>query len=121
VASRRTVLSAFLAEATLFGAAGAAIAIPLGRMLAAGAVRLLGATVNGLYISSRPGSLELSASRVLLALLVGVGIAIVSAFAPAREASMVSYPSDGNHGARPARIRSTRRTQARRDHCSRTW
>jgi putative ABC transport system permease protein len=88
-ASRRSVLLAFLAEAALFGCAGAAIALPLGRLLAAGAVRLLGATVNSLYISSRPGSLNLSPSSVLLAFIVGITAAIASALAPAREASMV--------------------------------
>lgn len=88
-ASRRAVLGAFLAEAAMLGIAGAAIAIPLGRLLAAGAVRLLSATVDALYISSRPGTLALPAESVILAFVIGIGAALASAFAPAREASMV--------------------------------
>ena len=59
-ASRRAVLMALLAEAAIFGFAGTVIALPLGRLMATGAVRLLATTVDALYISSRPGSLSLS-------------------------------------------------------------
>jgi len=91
---------------------GAGVAIPLGRLLAAGAVRLLAATVNGLYVSSRPGSLALSGSSVILALLVGIGIAIVSALAPAREASMVSPTEAMARGRREFAIRMERKRDA---------
>jgi putative ABC transport system permease protein len=111
-ASRRTVLCAFLAEAALFGAVGSAIAIPLGRVLAAGAVRLLAATVNGLYISSQPGSLELSAPAIALVLFVGIGIAIVSALAPAREASLVSPTEAMARGRREFATRVERKRDA---------
>jgi len=111
-ASRREVLAAFLAEAALFGAMGAAIAIPLGRLLASGAVRLLAATVDALYISSRPGSLDLSASSVVLALVVGVGVAIVSALAPAREASLVPPTEAMARGRREFDLRVERKRDA---------
>ncbi|MFY9529272.1 MAG: FtsX-like permease family protein [Candidatus Acidiferrales bacterium] len=88
-ASRGAVTSAFLAEAVFFGLAGALLGLPLGRAMASGTVRLLGATVDLLYVSSRPGSIGLTFESVLLALLVGVGMAAVSAVAPAREASLV--------------------------------
>jgi putative ABC transport system permease protein len=89
-ASRRAVLVAFLGEAAVFGLAGAAFGLPVGRAMAAGAVKLMAATVESLYVSSRPGSIELSAWSVTLAFVIGVGVAIVSAFSPAREASLVS-------------------------------
>jgi putative ABC transport system permease protein len=89
-ASRRAVLAAFLGEAAFFGLAGAALGLPVGRAMASGAVKLMAATVESLYVSSRPGSIELSAWSVLLAFVVGVGVAIVSALSPAREASLVS-------------------------------
>jgi putative ABC transport system permease protein len=111
-ASRRSVLAAFLAEAAMFGAVGAAIAIPLGRMLAAGAVRLLAATVDALYISSRPGSLDLSASSVVLTMSVGIGVALVSAFAPAREASMVAPTEAMARARREFAIRVERKRDA---------
>ena len=111
-AGRSAVLAAFLAEAALFGAVGSAIAIPLGRLLAAGAVRLLGATVNALYISSRPGSLELSVSSAVLALVVGIGVAIVSALAPAREASLVPPTEAMARGRREFNLRVERKRDA---------
>ena len=111
-ASRRAVLSAFLAEAALFGVAGAAIAIPLGRLLAAGAVRLLSATVNALYVSSTPGSLDLSPGSVILALVVGVGVALISAFTPAREASRVAPTEAMARGRREFDIRVERNRDA---------
>jgi putative ABC transport system permease protein len=89
-ASRRAVLVAFLGEAAFFGLAGAALGLPVGRAMASGAVKLMAATVESLYVSSRPGAIELSAWSVLLAFVIGFGVAIVSALSPAREASLVS-------------------------------
>ena len=89
-ASRATVLSAFIGEAAFFGLTGATMGLPLGRIMASGAVKLMAATVESLYVSSRPGAIELTASSVALAFSVGVGVAIVSAYSPAREASLVS-------------------------------
>ena len=89
-ASRAAVLAAFVGEAACFGLAGAAVGVPLGRFMATGAVRLMSATVESLYVSSRPGSIELGTSAILLALVIGVGVAILSAYSPAREAALVS-------------------------------
>ncbi len=89
-ATRNQVLFAFLSEAVCFGVAGGMLGILLGRMMAIGAVRLLGATVQGLYVSSTPAPIELTASSVALAMLVGIGVSLVSAGSPAREASLVS-------------------------------
>jgi putative ABC transport system permease protein len=89
-AGRAAVLSAFIGEAAFFGLAGAALGLPVGRVMASGAVKLMAATVESLYVSSRPGSIELSIWSVVLAFVIGVGVAIVSAYSPAREASLVS-------------------------------
>jgi putative ABC transport system permease protein len=89
-ASRRLILSAFVGEAACFGLAGALLGLPLGRFMATGAVRLMSATVESLYVSSRPGTIELNAVSLLLALVTGVGVAVASAYSPAREASQVS-------------------------------
>ncbi len=89
-ASRRAVLAAFIGEAAFFGLAGAALGLPVGRVMASGAVKLMAATVESLYVSSRPGSVELTAWSVVLAFVIGVGVAIVSAYSPAHEASLVS-------------------------------
>ena len=89
-ASRFTILAAFVGEAATFGLAGALLGLPLGRFMATGAVKLMAVTVESLYVSSRPGPIALSSSSVILAFVIGVGVAVVSAYAPAREASMVS-------------------------------
>jgi len=89
-ASRRSVLAAFIGEAAFFGTAGALLGLPAGRILASSAVRLMSATVETLYVSSRPGPIALSAYSVLLAVVVGVGVAVFSAYSPAREASRIS-------------------------------
>ncbi len=89
-ASRGVILSAFVGEAACLGLAGALFGLPLGRFMASGAVRLMAATVESLYVSSRPGIIELNATSVLLALAIGVGVAVASSYSPAREASQVS-------------------------------
>jgi putative ABC transport system permease protein len=89
-ASRRNVLVAFLGEAVGIGLAGAVLGLPLGWLLAKGAVNLMALTVQMLYVSSRPGPIAVTGSSVLLALTMGVGVAIVSALAPAREAMQVA-------------------------------
>jgi putative ABC transport system permease protein len=88
-ADRALVLAAFVGEAACFGFLGALIALPLGRIMAGGAVQLMGTTVEALYVSSRPGTIALTPGSVLLAILIGVGVAVASAYSPAREASFV--------------------------------
>ncbi len=111
-ASRRAILAAFLCEASLFGLIGALIAVPLGRILAAGAVRLLATTVDALYISSRPGSLDLTPGAVVLAFVVGIGVSIASALAPAREAAMVPPTEAMARGRREFEVRVDRKRDA---------
>ncbi|MFI5058215.1 MAG: FtsX-like permease family protein [Candidatus Acidiferrales bacterium] len=89
-ASRAAVLFAFVGEAAFFGLAGAVIGLPLGRLMAIGAVKLMSATVESLYVSSRPGPLELDFASVLLSFVIGIGISVASAYSPAHEAALVS-------------------------------
>lgn len=109
-ASRADVLLAFLGEAVCFGIAGGVLGILLGRVMATGAVRLLGATVQNLYVSSRPGSIELTPLTIMLGLLIGVGVSLMSAASPAREASRVSPVEAMARGEREyaARVHKTR-------------
>ena len=89
-ADRRDVLAAFLGEAACLGLVGALVGLPLGRIMAGGAVKLMAATVESLYVSSRPGAIALTPYSLALAVLIGVGVAVVSALSPAREAMQVS-------------------------------
>ncbi len=109
-AGRATILAAFVGEAACFGLAGALIGLPLGRFMATGAVRLMSATVESLYVSSRPGPIELNAASLLLALAIGIGVAVLSAYSPAREASLVSPVEAMARGRREydARVHKTR-------------
>ena len=89
-ATRRGVLWAFLAEAAFFGFLGAVFGLLAGRWLAEGTVDLIGATVRALYVSSTPGEIELTAGTVAVAAVAGVGVAVLAALGPAREAARVS-------------------------------
>lgn len=89
-ATRGAVLLAFLGEAAAFGFLGAAGGIAMGRFMAEGAVKLVALTVAQLYVTSRPGPIALTWQTAWLALTIGVGVALLSAFSPAREASQVA-------------------------------
>jgi len=104
-ASRGEILSAFVGETACVGIAGALIALPLGRFMATGAVKLMAATVESLYVSSRPGPIELGIGSVFLALGMGVGVAVASAYSPAREASLVSPVEAMGKGRREYDVR----------------
>jgi len=109
-ATRAQVLLAFLAEAAMFGLAGAAAGIPLARAMAAGAVRLLGVTVESLYVSSAPAAVSLTPGLTALGVSIGLGLALLSALAPALEAARVAPVEAMERGAREhgARLHSGR-------------
>jgi putative ABC transport system permease protein len=89
-ASRRTIFGVFLIEALCFGVVGGAAGVALGRILADAIVNLIAATVNALFTTSRPDTIELTAGEAALGIAAGAIAALVSAFAPAREATRVS-------------------------------
>lgn len=89
-AGRTAVTMAFLAEAAFLGFVGTAIGIVLGRLMAAGTVEMLAATVRSLYVSSTPGEILLTPSALLVAVASGVGVSLLAALAPAREAAAVA-------------------------------
>ena len=99
-ATRAAVLAAFLGEAAALGVAGGLVGIVLGRLMAIGALRLVAATVQSIYVTSRPAPLEMSLITWVLALGTGTGVAVAAALAPAREASLVSPTEAMARGAR---------------------
>ena len=111
-ATRAAVLTGFLLEAGLIGALGSLASLPLARLLAAGAVKMLSATVNALYVSSRPGTMSISAGSVALAFTAGIGVAVLSALAPAREASQVPPTEAMARGRRDFNVRVARKRDA---------
>lgn len=85
----RMVRAGFLAEGCFFGLAGTLLGMVLGRLLAAGAVELMGQTVQSLYVSSSPGDILIRPWTAAVAAVAGLGVSIASAWWPAKEASSV--------------------------------
>jgi putative ABC transport system permease protein len=104
-AGRGVVQTAFLGEAAALGFAGAVVGLPVGRLMAGGAVKMMSATVESLYVSSRPGAIALSLGSIVLALGIGIGISVASALSPAREASRVSPVQAMARGRREYEVR----------------
>lgn len=98
-AGRFTVFGLFLGEALVLGLAGAAIGLALGRLLASATVQLIAGTINALYTTSRPTPVELTAGESWLAFIIGAIVALLSAFAPAREAMRVTPTEAMSRGA----------------------
>jgi putative ABC transport system permease protein len=109
--TRSGILAGFLGEAAALGVLGAAGGIVLGRFLAIGAVQMVAATVESLYVSSRPGAIVLGWVDVWIAMAIGVGVSLVSAFSPAWEASLVAPVDAMSRGRRE----HTARVHTRRD------
>src|SRR5579859_6725420 len=89
-ATQRLVLGGFLAEAAFFGTAGGLLGLGLGRLLALVAVRLIGNTVQALYVSSEPAAVALTWEAVGAGFVIGLGMSLLAALAPAWEASRVA-------------------------------
>ncbi len=81
-ASRRQVFRSVLAEALILGTVASLIGIGLGVLAAIG----LEALFKGLGITLPSGSLIFEGRTVVVALLVGVGVTLISAISPARRA-----------------------------------
>ena len=109
-AGRYRVLRLFLGEAALFGLAGGAAGVLLGRLLAAGAVGMIAGTVNALYTTSRPAAVALTWNEAAAGMLAGTAVALAAALAPAREAMNVAPTEAMGRGAHEhrARVRSGR-------------
>ena len=73
---------------------------------------MLSTTVNALYVSSRPGVMTISMGSVILALVAGIGVALASALAPAREASMVPPTEAMARGRREYEVHVERKRSA---------
>ncbi len=89
-ATRRIVTNAFLSEALFLAIVGSMLGVAIGRIMASGAVRLIGTTVQSLYVSSQPGPVQLTAGAILTGLALGLAVSIFAALTPALEASRVT-------------------------------
>jgi putative ABC transport system permease protein len=81
-ASRRQVFRSVLAEALIVGLVASVVGLGLGVLAALG----LEALLKGFGVTLPSGSLVFEGRTVIVALLVGVGVTVVSAISPARRA-----------------------------------
>lgn len=85
--SPRQIFFAFVGEGLVFGAAGSLLGIALGYALASSILRLIGRTINALYVASRPEAITLTPGIIVLGVAVGSILSLLSAFQPSIEAA----------------------------------
>lgn len=88
--SRARLVLAVTAEGLLVGLAGSALGVAVGLLLARGALAAMSRTVSQLYAFVQPGAVHLSAPLILEGLVLGTGVAALSALVPALEAGAAS-------------------------------
>lgn len=86
-ATRGQVLAVILFEIALLGAVGVAAGLPLGYWVAAANVDAVSATISNLYLLDEIETLELPPTLFLLAVVIGIGGALLAALQPALEMS----------------------------------
>jgi len=88
-ASRRTVLGTFLTESLLQGVAGTALGILAGHGFALLVNRLMEGFLREL-VNISPGQVTYASSTWALAIILGIGVTVLSALVPARAAARIS-------------------------------
>jgi len=86
----RQIFLAFAGEGLLFGLIGAILGIAMGNAIAFGILKLIGRTINALYVTSQPESIALTPAIIALGIAVGVLLSFVSALQPSLEAAHLS-------------------------------
>src|SRR4051794_3128398 len=87
--SPRQIFFAFATEGLLFGAAGSALGIALGKILASSILAMIGRTINSLYVTSAPEEVALTPGIIAAGLAVGTILSLLSAIQPSLEAAQV--------------------------------
>ncbi len=89
-ATRNMVLGAFVAEALFFALVGSLLGVVLGRLMAVVAVKLVGTTVESLYVTSQSAPVALTWSATLNGIGIGFMVSLLASLAPAFEAAHVA-------------------------------
>jgi putative ABC transport system permease protein len=87
--SATQIFGAFILEGLVFGAIGSFVGIALGRGLAWLILRLIGRTINALYVSSTPEAIVLTPGIIAAGVAVGTILSLLSAIQPSIEAAQV--------------------------------
>ncbi|MFN3649177.1 MAG: FtsX-like permease family protein [Armatimonadota bacterium] len=85
--TRGGIVRLFLGEALFLGVIGSLLGLALGTLLAKGALGAIAKTITTLYLTVHAENLYLSPAVYLSGFGIGVGMALLSALAPALEAS----------------------------------
>jgi putative ABC transport system permease protein len=85
--SERQVLTLFLAEGAILGVLGAILGIGIGLVMAKFTLASVSKTVTALYILVKAERLTISPITLLLGAVISVGVSVISAAGPAREAA----------------------------------
>jgi putative ABC transport system permease protein len=104
--SASQVFAAFLFEGLVFGAVGSVAGIALGRGLAWLILKLIGRTINALYVNSTPEAIDLTPGIIAAGIAVGTILSLLSAIQPSIEAAQL----------RPSLLLSGAVWRRRRDH-----
>ena len=88
-ASAQHVFFIFLMEGAFLGIVGWLVAIPLGNLLIKYLLHGVSQTISTLFVRVQVDSLSLSAAEIIFSFVVTVGISILAAYQPAREAMQV--------------------------------
>jgi putative ABC transport system permease protein len=104
--SPRQIFTAFVSEGLLFGVIGSILGIALGNAMAAAILGLVGRTINALYVTSQPQSVQLTPRVFITGIAVGTILSLISAMQPAIEAAQVR-PNTMIRPGLHQRIRST--------------
>ena len=83
------IFGAFILEGLVFGLIGSLAGIALGRGLAWLILRMIGRTINALYVSSTPEAIVLTPGIIAAGVAVGTILSLLSAIQPSIEAAQV--------------------------------
>jgi putative ABC transport system permease protein len=86
-ATKGGIFTAFLAEGALFGVVGSLFGLLLGTLLAQLSVGAVSRTVDALYVASHADHVIFAPLVLLKAFVIGIALAMLSAFFPALEAA----------------------------------
>jgi putative ABC transport system permease protein len=92
-ATRRQILAVFIGEGLVLGAIGAVAGLGLGLLLARLVLKTASSVVSSMYVPIHAENLTLPPRQLIVSAAIGVAVAFVAAFFPARRAAFIEPAS----------------------------